>query len=152
MKNIPILDSQSRRIRLKKSKKKNRKSKGKKHKLPTGSLNLEILEQRALRLRNSKFPSDIWLKKQWENSGLLDSEDKFNEVYYPYIPDLQNRKWKYIVESDGESHIGMEAQAKDQIRDTFFKNQKYKVFRVKHKDSIGFSKIREEILKLRCMF
>lgn len=79
-------------------------------------------------LEEKKHRSDIWLQENWKD--MLHIGDRFNSYEGIYIPDLINRKFKYIVESDGGYHNTPEQQKKDKQRDIYFENRGYKMFHV----------------------
>lgn len=82
-------------------------------------------------LKKNKFSSEIWLLGMWEATKMRDNLDKWNRPIGPYIADLSNRKFGYIVEVDGEIHNQIDVKNKDRERDAVLESHGWRVFRIK---------------------
>lgn len=95
----------------------------------------------AQSIEKKNYKSDLWLKREWRS--VQHPEDKFNSPEGYFIPDLINRKFKYIIECDGSIHGLKEQKERDQKKDEYYRSKGFYVFRV---DFMDFSKL--EVVKL----
>lgn len=105
------------------------------------------LKAYANEIESNNWKSDSWLKEQFQN--IADENDEFNSPEGYFIPDLINRKLKYIIECDGSIHRHKHVKIKDFSKDNYFFNIGYKVFRVKSGDLKEMNKIKDFILLLK---
>lgn len=118
-----------RKQRLKKRKQK--RALKRKNKISKSFVKKHGLKKVAEIIANQNHKSDIWLQEQWLENGYMQMEDEFNSVYAFWIPDLINRKYKYIVECDGSIHGRTSVQKKDKRKDEWFTKNGFYVFRIK---------------------
>lgn len=107
----------------------------------------EKLNNYAKQIESKNYKSDIWLKERMER--VLDKNDEFNSPEGPYIPDLINRKKKYIVECDGSIHDLEEVKLKDFKKDRYFLSKGFKVFRVDYGDEKKIFDVIESISMIK---
>lgn len=98
-------------------------------------------------INQKKYKSDEWLKTQWKN--ILHEYDEFNSPEGPFIPDLINRKFKYIIECDGSIHDKECQKSRDKIKDEYFRGKGFSVFRVKFMDFSKMDSVKHAALILR---
>lgn len=92
---------------------------------------------------NDKLPrSERWFQRLWSAHQHL--FDLYNKPYGPYIPDVINLKYRYVIEIDGNIHDLPSIKLKDELKDYYFKKRGFTVFRIKAYDLKQF----EETLKL----
>lgn len=113
--------------RKKRRLKKQRAFKGKRKKLKTTA-------QYAADLRNNLPESEKWFWREWEAAGMKDPDDKCNEVFARFIPDVVNEKFKYVIEVDGSIHQKKEVKKRDEKKDKAFSSRGFEVFRVEAYD------------------
>lgn len=101
----------------------------------------------AKEIESKKWASDIWLKTNL--AIVLCKNDKFNSPEGPYIPDLINRKYRYIVECDGSIHNDLKIKEKDKKKDQYFKNKGFKVFRIEYKNKLQLNEVKEHLINLK---
>ncbi len=105
------------------------------------------LEKTSARLRENPPASEIWfhsLYRAYEHEN-----DSFNTVRGPYIPDVQNQRYRYIIEIDGSYHDSPEQKLKDFKRNQWFQLRSWKVIRIKAYDENSFRMGIEIVLELR---
>lgn len=103
------------------------------------------LKKFAEEIESKNYKSDLWLKEQLKNC--LTKEDEFNSPEGPFIPDLINRKYRYIVECDGSVHDLQEVKNKDFRKDKYFLEKGFLVLRVRFGNEKKIQEIREIISK-----
>ena len=101
----------------------------------------------AKEIESMNYKSDIWLKTQMKD--ICDEHDDFNSPEGKYIPDLINRKFKYVVECDGSIHDLDEIKSKDLKKDTYFILRGFKVFRIRYPNYSQLKSVKTEILKIK---
>lgn len=81
---------------------------------------------------HEKIPkSEIWFRELYFEKNLNKHTDQFNEIIGPYIADIINECYMYVIEIDGGIHK-MSAQCrKDYNKTKYLQQQGFKVFRVK---------------------
>jgi very-short-patch-repair endonuclease len=101
-----------------------------KHQSPTLTL-----RARAMRRQPSAAENKLW---QALRSRQLDGF-KFvrQEPIGPYIADFICRSCRLVIEVDGETHEGEEAQAYDARRSAFMVSRGYRVMRIANEDVLG---------------
>ena len=87
------------------------------------------LERTAARLNRNLPASEKWFQSLWRKHNF---QDKYNKPFGPYIPDVINEEYKYIIEIDGSIHNTSEQQFKDKKKDAFYKRAGYQVFRISY--------------------
>lgn len=100
-------------------------------------------------LRKNLPPSEKWFWDMYIDANSLDEHDKCNEVYGPFIPDILNLKYKYIIEIDGSVHDDKKVQAKDKRRDKYFEDQGFTVIRVKAYSRGSFNACLQDLFHIR---
>lgn len=93
------------------------------------------------------YKSDLWLKEHFKD--LITEEDEFNSPEGKYIPDLINRKYKYIIECDGSIHNEKHIKEIDKKKDEYYFRRGFKVFRIRHKDLASFQVIKNSIFNIK---
>lgn len=106
-----------------------------------------------MKIKGARWKSDIWFREQWIALGMLPLDlrtpDQFNKVAPPYIPDLINFWFKYVIECDGSIHDREDVKARDARKDKFFRKNGFKVFRVRYGDLATLHKIADKVKKIR---
>ena len=88
------------------------------------------LRQFAKRLETKLPKSEVWFRALYKEHQ--HKQDKFNTpLKDKYIPDIQNKRLRYVIEVDGSFHDSEWAKKKDRKKDTYYLSQGFKVFRVK---------------------
>lgn len=90
-------------------------------------------------LRRKTPASEKWFQFEWKRSGMIHSQDLFNYVSGPFIPDLINHNLKYLVEVDGSIHRNSLVQQKDTAKQKYFEDKGFSVFRVKAFDHVSLA-------------
>lgn len=102
------------------------------------------LRKFAKQIESKKYKSDLWLKENWNKF----EGDEFNSPELGFIPDLINRKIRYIVECDGSIHSLPEVIDNDLRKESIFIFNKYRVFRVHYLDIKKLNEINIEVLRM----
>lgn len=107
----------------------------------------KLMHRTRKMLNANPWPSEVWF---WDiYAPYKDFDDQRNAIFAGKIPDLLNKKYKYIVEVDGSIHDKEDVKAKDLKKEQLYKRCGYHVFRVKHNDTESFQKALNQILMLR---
>lgn len=64
--------------------------------------------------------------------------DKFNCPFGPYIPDVINHFFKYVIEIDGSIHNREDIKLKDIRKDLYYTSKGYKVIRIQAYNESSF--------------
>ena len=92
--------------------------------------------------------SEQWFQALYK--GYQCSTDLFNvQFHQKYIPDVQNRQFKYIIEIDGSVHNREDIKRKDITKDNWFRSKGYKVFRIEAYNVESFQEVINNIVALR---
>ena len=106
-----------------------------------------------MKIKDARWKSDAWLKENWIALGMLPLDlrtpDQFNKVSPPYIPDLINFWFKYVIECDGSVHDRPDVKARDAAKDRFFRKNGFKVFRVRYGDMEKLKSVAAKVKKIR---
>jgi very-short-patch-repair endonuclease len=103
--------------------------------------NETFLQEKSNELRAKMPLSEIWFWKKWSGCGMKQDDDEPNKPFFnKYIPDIQNERLKYVIEVDGKIHCFGDMRKRDSLKDNFYKNHGYKVFRVKADSDESFVK------------
>lgn len=106
-----------------------------------------------MKIKDARWKSDIWLRENWIALEMLPLDlrtpDQFNKVSPPYIPDLINYWFKYVIECDGSVHDRADVKARDAKKDRYFRRNGFKVFRVRHGDMDKLKLIANKVRKIR---
>lgn len=95
---------------------------------------MKQIHKYAKRLRKNVPQSEQWfMSKYTQNRG-----DKFNTVLGQYIPDVHNKRYRYIIEIDGSIHDTTEVQELDAKKNRIWEMMVYKVFRIKAYDDASY--------------
>lgn len=103
----------------------------------------------AEKLRNNLPKSELWFWELWIRSGMMDPEDKSNEIVCGYIPDVFNKKFNYIIEIDGDIHSKRKVKNRDFIKNKVFTKSGYELFRINAYDYDHFGILCDKIQKIR---
>lgn len=76
--------------------------------------------------------------KEWVKAGMKNAWDFPNKPKHGLIPDILNRRHRYIIEIDGSWHLKEDSKARDKIKDERFAKRGYAVFRVVAYDRDSF--------------
>lgn len=133
---------------MNKSKKKNRKKRRAKYRT------LRSLTRLAAKLEHRLPLSEQWFRTKWvadgmELKGRGFHDDKYNFPFYPYIPDVINFGYKYIIEIDGGIHNTDRARARDARRDKFLRRHGYTVLRVIAFHEPDYLEVLEKVKSIR---
>jgi len=101
----------------------------------------ERLIKYAKEIESKNYRSDAWLKSRWNEYGYFRVGDCFNTPYGPWIPDLINEFDRFIVECDGLIHQQESVKKKDIIKDTWFENEGFNVYRVMAFDELSLYRL-----------
>lgn len=104
------------------------------------SQNLKLSEF-ALGLEINTPKSEIWFYNLYKKSP----NDKFNCPFGPYIPDVINHFFKYVIEIDGSIHDRNDIKAKDKIKENFYRSKGYEVYRIKAFNLASFNEAMEKL-------
>lgn len=105
---------------------------GKRQRKEKRKLKRKAKKQRRLKfaekLKNNTPKSELWFYSLYETykSGF----DEYNTVFAGYIPDVINKKQKYIIEVDGSIHQLEHIKRKDLRKTKRFQADGYKVIRI----------------------
>lgn len=107
----------------------------------------------ARETKAKRWQSDEWLRREWVRMGMLPLDlrtpDQFNKVTPPWIPDLVNYWFKYVVECDGSVHLRPDVKMRDAAKDRWFRERGFQIFRVSHGDRQGLASIANKIRMIR---
>lgn len=136
---------------LVKEKRKSKKLKSKKAKRNKNKKKWEsTIESFAKSLQNKTIKSETWFKSLYIEHGIETSEDKYNTVFFKtYIPDIVNKKHKYIIEIDGSIHSTESQIEKDKKKDKFYSSKGYTVFRIKYLDVLNYIECIDKLIKMK---
>lgn len=107
-------------------------------------LKKSVLNRFAKQINSKNYNSDVWLKSNW----VMQNGDELNSPELGYIPDLINRKYKYIIECDGSIHDRPDIKTKDLKKEVVFIEHKYTVFRVRYLDLNSLKDIQLQVLRI----
>lgn len=80
---------------------------------------------------NKNLPaSEKWFQGFWKSNGLEDENDEYNSPLGRRIPDVINRKYRYVIEVDGYIHARGPVRQIDVRKNKYYRNLGYEVFRV----------------------
>lgn len=97
---------------------------------------------------NKDLPkSEVWFHALYAPYRFYD--DEFNQKLGPFIPDIVNRKYKYVIEVDGSIHDVEEIKKRDIIKNRTFFRLGFRVFRVKAYDLESFKLTIEKLNEFR---
>lgn len=86
------------------------------------------MERYAAKLRSNTPKSEVWFQ------GLFNKENigynEYNQVLGHTIPDVLNRRYRFIIEVDGSIHNSLEQKRKDMNKDGYYRKKGYTVYRV----------------------
>ena len=87
----------------------------------------------ARNLRNNPTPPEraLWALIRKQQTG---AKFRRQAPIGPYVADFLSHELKLIIELDGHSHSGAEAQARDTRRDRFLKERGFEVLRIGNAD------------------
>ena|ERR1019366_2436877 len=93
---------------------------------------------------NENLPrSEKWFQSLWP------FKDQFNEVFGCFIPDVLNRKYKYIIEIDGTIHQIKAVKKRDRKKDLYYRKFGYTVFRVIAYDINSYNNVYARVMQIR---
>lgn len=99
---------------------------------------------------NHNLPkAERWFWNLWLSQKMYCEFDQPNECFGCYIPDLLNKKWKYVIEIDESHHQTSAQQVKDLRRDNWFIRKGYFVFRIPAYDLQKYGQVVTAVKKLR---
>lgn len=111
------------------------------------------LQEFKKKIDKKNYKSDEWLKDEWRKLGMIPDDlrtpDQFNRVFPPYIPDLVNFWFKYVIECDGSVHDLDDVKIRDDKKDLFFGKIGFHVFRVRHGDMNRLLEIASMVRRIR---
>jgi very-short-patch-repair endonuclease len=85
------------------------------------------LKQYAKELNANLPNSERWFLEHYTPHP----KDRFNRPFGPYIPDIINKQYRYIIEIDGSIHDAPQVKLRDVIKTKYYQDNFFKVFRVK---------------------
>jgi|CXWL01.1.fsa_nt_gi very-short-patch-repair endonuclease len=92
--------------------------------------------------------SEQWFMELWE--PFKDINDIYNDAFGPYVPDLINHEYKYIIEIDGSIHDDKKIQWKKDIKkNEYYSCKNYCWYRIKAYNIERFEKVKNEIVRRR---
>lgn len=106
-----------------------------------------FLNECAEKLNTNLPKSEQWFHELYKD--FKDEHDLFNFPFHGKIPDIVNKKYKYIIEIDGSFHDSLEQRFKDKLKNKLFIRKNYCVFRVKAYCQPSFDKIIKRIVSIR---
>jgi very-short-patch-repair endonuclease len=81
---------------------------------------------------NKRLPaSEKWFWSEWNKLGMKFGDEVRNAPFMGTIPDVRSKKFKYIIEVDGDSHNDPDVRLKDVRKSNMWHRAGYKVFRIK---------------------
>lgn len=101
----------------------------KKH-LSIKKIRKKILQNKGDNLNINLPKSEVWFWQLYEKNKLNSKYDKKNTAFKYYIPDVLNKKEKYVIEIDGSVHINLKQKTKDIKKDYFYYKKGFMVFRI----------------------
>lgn len=111
------------------------------------------IERFAEKLEKNLCASEKWFRAKWvglfEQDELNIFNDSYNRVLGNRIPDLINHGYKYIIEIDGSIHDLPSVKYKDALKDFYYRQRGYKVFRVKAYDEASFEAALQAVTEIR---
>lgn len=129
--------------------KKTKKSKKTKNKVKTKKkLSYFDILKHANTLQKNPPKSEVWFQSLFKTYKL--ESDQYNTEFKYSIPDVINHFYKYIIEIDGSIHSLPEIKENDRRKELKYKNQGYKVLRVKAYNIVSFNNAlntRQDIIK-----
>lgn len=97
---------------------------------------------------NENLPkSEQWFQRLYKS--FQDSHDQYNMTWAGYIPDVINKKYKYIIEIDGSIHDREDIKAKDKLKEELYWKSGYAVIRIVAYDIESFKEGLTRILRKR---
>lgn len=126
-----------------------------KKKLRRGEIRKHVLFLRLKRfsigLEKNLSKSETWFRELYKKNSFEDENDRYNQPFKRFIPDVINKRFKYVIEVDGSFHDLPHQKAKDRNKDQLYRTHRFKIFRVKAYDLASFlSSCREiQLIKMR---
>lgn len=97
---------------------------------------------------NANLPkSEVWFMKHFLPYKTID--DQFNVPFCSYIPDILNRKYRYIIEIDGSIHETEKQIKKDEKKNRAYRQSQFTVIRVKAYDMNSLNECLNKVCKLK---
>jgi very-short-patch-repair endonuclease len=106
------------------------------------------LDNMVEHLKKNVPKSEQWFRPLFE-AHIKIRTDKYDEIFGYYLPDVVNRRYKYIIEVDGSIHNTNDVQLKDARKNLTWVQQGYKVFRVKAFDNVSYIRLVQDLIKYR---
>lgn len=125
------------------------KAKPSKRKKKPKTKKLSRLQRYAKKLNSFIPKSELWFRKLWKEQGMKDKLDQYNSPFGKYIPDVINRKYRYIIEIDGSVHNDPAVQFNDKLKDEYYTSRNYKVFRITAYNLNQFNSVMDLIKTIR---
>lgn len=92
--------------------------------------------------------SEEWFMDYYKD--FKDSADIFNvPINDKYIPDVSNKKYRYVIEIDGSIHDLPEIKAKDQVKQKYYQSKCIDVYRIKAYDNKQLVEVVQKIVNKR---
>ena len=110
------------------------------------------IERFANNLRSNLPRSEQWFWSEWRDAGMIDPCDESNSVFNGIIPDVINRKYKYVIEIDGSIHKKKKVLKKDNRNNSIYIKNNYHLFRIEAFNYDHFGILIDQILKIRKPF
>jgi very-short-patch-repair endonuclease len=103
---------------------------------------------------NKNLPrSERWFLSLWKTDNIQENNPKFKDQHntplQKYIPDIINLGYKYIIEIDGSFHNTPLQKWKDSVKDIFYSNKGFKVFRVTAYNMKSYNETLNSIRKIK---
>lgn len=86
------------------------------------------MERYAAKLRFNTPRSEVWFQKLYNEEKIAYSG--YNQVLGCFIPDVLNRRYRFIIEVDSSIHNTPEQKIKNKNKDGYYRKKGYTVFRV----------------------
>jgi very-short-patch-repair endonuclease len=111
------------------------------------------IDHYSSRLNKNLPKSEKWFISLWRIDIIQDSNPKFKDQYnipiYKYIPDIINLGYKYVIEVDGTFHNNPVQKWKDYVKDIFYTNKGFNVFRVIAYDMKSYNDTLNSVRKIK---
>lgn len=105
---------------------------------------LSRIQKYANKLNLDLPQSEHWFRSLFEKEQ-LNTLFFYNKPYGKYIPDVISYNYKIVIEVDGTIHDTEIQKFKDKIKDQYFIDRGYKVFRIKAYNINSYNETIEQI-------
>lgn len=88
--------------------------------------------------KDLSWASERWFFDKYKETNNHMTSDRFNEPFGPWIPDVINHHYKYVIEIDGSIHRRKDVKKRDQRKNRWFADRGYSVIRISAFDNKSF--------------